>query len=53
VATQGEQPFPGDLTIFEAVMRASPTKDTANLGRVRLIRADPQDPSCRRSTSAT
>jgi len=44
VAGQGEQPFTGDLTIFEAVMRAAPTKDTANLGRVRLIRADPKDP---------
>lgn len=44
VAAQGEQPFTGDLTIFEAVMRAQPTKDTANLGRVRLIRADPKDP---------
>jgi protein involved in polysaccharide export with SLBB domain len=44
VATQGEQPFTGDLTIFEAVMRAQPSKDSANLGRVRLIRADPKDP---------
>ena len=44
VTTQGEQDFGGDLTIFEAVTRAQPSKDTANLGRVRLIRADPKDP---------
>ena len=41
VAGAGERDFPGDLTIFEAVMGANPNKDTANLGRVRLIRADP------------
>lgn len=44
VAAPGERIFPGDLTIFEAVMAAGPNKDTANLGRVRLIRADPRDP---------
>lgn len=44
VGTQGAQDFPGDLTIFEAVTRAIPMKDSANLGRVRLIRADPRDP---------
>lgn len=44
VAKQGAQAFPGDLTIFEAVMLAVPSKDTANLGRVKLIRADPRDP---------
>jgi protein involved in polysaccharide export with SLBB domain len=44
VAGAGIQDFPGDLTIFEAVMQANPNKDTANLGRVRLIRADPKDP---------
>lgn len=44
VGAQGEQPFTGDLTIFEAVTRAGPMKDSANLGRVRLIRADPRDP---------
>lgn len=44
VGAKGEQSFPGDLTIFEAVMRAGPKEDTANLGRVRLIRADPRDP---------
>jgi protein involved in polysaccharide export with SLBB domain len=40
----GEQPFPGDLTLFEAVMRSGPNKDTANLGRIKVIRADPRDP---------
>jgi protein involved in polysaccharide export with SLBB domain len=44
VANEGAKPFPGDLTVFEAVMAASPDKQTANLGRVRLIRADPRDP---------
>ena len=44
VGAPGERVFPGDLTIFEAVMAAVPNKDTANLGRVRLIRADPRDP---------
>ena len=44
VNAPGAQDFPGDLTIFEAVMKATPNKDTANLGRVRLIRADPRDP---------
>lgn len=43
VGTQGMQEFSGDLTIFEAVTRAQPRKDSANLGRVRLIRADPKD----------
>lgn len=44
VASQGEHDFPGDLTIFQAVTKAVPNKDSANLGRVRLIRADPRDP---------
>jgi protein involved in polysaccharide export with SLBB domain len=44
VSAPGERIFPGDLTVFEAVMTAGPNKDTANLGRVRLIRADPRDP---------
>ena len=41
---QGEVEFKGDLTIFEAITKAQPRKDSANLGRVRLIRADPRDP---------
>src|SRR5690349_6243276 len=43
VGAQGAQPFPGDLTIFEAVMKATPDPRTANLGRVQLIRPDPRD----------
>ena len=44
VQRQGPQRFPGDLTIFEAVYGAAPSEDTANLGRVRLIRPDPREP---------
>lgn len=44
VNNEGEQPFEGNLTLFEAVMRAGPDDSTSNLGRVRLIRADPVDP---------
>ncbi len=44
VSAQGAQAFDGDTTVFEAVTRAQPRKDSANLGRVRLIRADPRDP---------
>lgn len=44
VDSQGAQDFKGDLTIFEAVTAAHPHKDSANIGRVRLIRADPVDP---------
>jgi len=44
VGNTGEKTFGGDLTIFEAVMSANPDDNTANLGRVRLIRADPVDP---------
>lgn len=39
----GGQPFPGDLTVFEALVDAQPIRETANLGRVRLIRPDPND----------
>ena len=44
VSQQGAKPFTGDLTIFEAVTAAVPKSDSANLGRVKLIRADPRDP---------
>lgn len=44
VSTTGPKPLPGDWTIFDAVMTAAPKDHTANLGRVKLIRADPQDP---------
>jgi len=45
LASPGEKDCKGDETIFEVVMRAGPSKDTANLGRVRLIRSDPRDPA--------
>ncbi len=44
VGAEGKQVFEGDLTIWEAVMLAGPDDETANLGRIRLIRADPRDP---------
>jgi protein involved in polysaccharide export with SLBB domain len=44
VESPGMKEFPGDPTLFEAVMQASPKTDSGNLGRVRLIRADPRDP---------
>lgn len=44
VESPGQQLFQGDLTLFEAVMKAVPKTDSGNLGRVRLIRADPRDP---------
>jgi protein involved in polysaccharide export with SLBB domain len=44
VTGQGAKPFTGDITIFEAVTAANPKPDSANLGRVKLIRADPRDP---------
>ncbi len=44
VANPGRKPFRGDITVFEAVDAARPNKSTANLGRVRLIRADPRNP---------
>jgi polysaccharide biosynthesis/export protein len=47
VVSEGGQELTGDMTIFEAVTKAQPRKDSANLGRVRLIRADPRDPFAR------
>ena len=44
VRRPGPQPYTGDITIFEAVMAAAPEEFGANLGRVKLIRADPRDP---------
>ena len=44
VEAAGPKPYLGDTTIFDAVLQAQPTEYTANLGRVRLIRADPRDP---------
>ena len=44
VYSEGEVQFEGDLTIFEAVIASEPRPNSANLGRVKLIRADPVDP---------
>ncbi len=44
VAKEGEAKHPGDLTIFEAVMKAQPDENSANLGRVRIMRPDPVNP---------
>ncbi|MAB80685.1 MAG: hypothetical protein CMJ89_15145 [Planctomycetes bacterium] len=44
VTRKGAYDFTGDLTLFEAVLLASPKPNAANLGRVRLIRADPRNP---------
>jgi protein involved in polysaccharide export with SLBB domain len=44
VQAPGAKPFTGDITIFEAVTGANPKNDSANLGRVKLIRADPRNP---------
>ncbi len=44
VARPGPYAYTGDITLFEAVLLAAPSEFGANLGRVRLIRADPRDP---------
>lgn len=44
VERPGAHEYSDDLTLFEAVMSAAPKSGSANLGRVRLIRADPRDP---------
>jgi len=44
VASSGEVPFWGDLTILEAVMKAGPIEGTANLRHVQLMRADLREP---------
>lgn len=44
VQVEGVRPFPGDLTVFQAVMAAQVKTRSANLGRIRVIRADPRDP---------
>jgi len=43
VEVEGEKPFEGDTTIFEVVAPIY-RPESANLGRVKLIRADPRDP---------
>jgi protein involved in polysaccharide export with SLBB domain len=44
VRRQGPFPYTGDLTLYEAVILASPVDHGSNLGRVRLIRPDPREP---------
>jgi protein involved in polysaccharide export with SLBB domain len=44
VRRAGPFPYTGDVTLYEAVLLAFPDEFGANLGRVRLIRADPRDP---------
>ena len=44
VPNPGPRPFQGDISLFDAVLAANPTEHSANLSRVRLIRADPVDP---------
>lgn len=44
VRRPGPYPYTGDQTLFEAVLAASPDEFGANLGRVKIIRADPRDP---------
>ena len=44
VAKEGRKQLKRDMTLFDVVMEASPKDNSANLGRVRLIRADPVDP---------
>jgi protein involved in polysaccharide export with SLBB domain len=44
VTVPGRKAFLGDTTVFEAVLAAGPKEHTANLGRVKLIRADPRNP---------
>jgi polysaccharide export outer membrane protein len=44
VRRPGPFPYTGDLTLYEAVLAASPDEFGANLGRVKIIRADPRDP---------
>lgn len=44
VAVQGKKAFRGNLTVIEAILESGPKKETANLGRIQLIRGDPVDP---------
>jgi hypothetical protein len=44
VDRDGAEKHPGDLTVFEAVLRARPDEQSANTGRILLIRPDPVDP---------
>ena len=40
----GEFEFKGSETVIDAIVTALPNRDSANLGRIMLIRADPLDP---------
>jgi protein involved in polysaccharide export with SLBB domain len=44
VTLPGPKLYRGDVTVFEAVQEAVPAEFTGNLGRVRVIRADPRNP---------
>lgn len=44
VTREGAYPFKGNQNMIDAIVQARPKKDTANLGRIWLIRADPSDP---------
>ena len=44
VGAPGPKPYRGDLNIMDAVFLAGPRVHSANLSRVRLIRADPMNP---------
>ena len=44
VTREGEAKFLGNQTVFDAIVKARPKQDTANLGRVMLYRGDPNDP---------
>ena len=45
VGSQGRQTLNADLTLFDVVWQANPDPVRGNLGRVRLIRADPVSPT--------
>jgi hypothetical protein len=45
VGQSGPRAFNGELTVFEAVLQANPQDFVGNLGRVRLVRGDPRDPT--------
>jgi len=49
VARPGPKPFRGGLNMLDAVLLSGPREYSANLSRVRLIRADPVDPLILRS----
>lgn len=44
VEKEGEFRFVGNQTMLDAIVAAVPNRTTANMGRIWLIRADPDDP---------